>query len=169
MGKLTSKLKQIISPRITTWETQAGNLNTSQKVNIYFCIPECIATKIVSWKYHVDKKTNSRYDMILGIDLLTTLGLNLKFSGNIIIGGVGPYEGCSSPMVELSNYEFKSLMENIAKTEEYFINLYINKYPKSESSISSMHIVHRILEDKYEKDNLNKIITEQCQHLSPSE
>ena len=66
--------------------------------------------------------------MIPGIDLLTTLGLDLKFSGNIIIGGVGPYEGCSAPMVDLSNYDFKSLMENIGKTEEYFINFYINKY-----------------------------------------
>ena len=46
--------------------------------------------------------------MILGIDLLTTLGLDLNIYGNIIIGGVGPHEGCSSPMVELINYDFKS-------------------------------------------------------------
>ena len=93
-----------------------------------FTVARCIATKVVSCKYHVDNKTNSRYDMILGRDLLTTLGLDLKFSVNIIIGGVGPYEGCTSPMVDLSNYDFKSLMENIGKTEEYFINFYINKY-----------------------------------------
>ena len=54
--------------------------------------------------------------MILYIDLLITLGLDLKFSGNIIIDGVVPYEGCSSPMVDLSNYDFESLMINIVKT-----------------------------------------------------
>ena len=51
----------------------------------------------------MENKTNIRYDMILGRDLLTTMGLDLKFSGNIIIGGEGPYEGCSAHMVDLSN------------------------------------------------------------------
>ena len=62
-------------------------------------------------------------------------------------------------MVDLSNYDFKSLMENIVKTEEYFINFYINKYLKSESSISSMRIMRRILEAKYENADLSKVMT----------
>ena len=45
--------------------------------------------------------------MILGRDLLNALGLDLKFSENIIIHGEGPYEGCLAHMVNLSNYEFK--------------------------------------------------------------
>ena len=53
--------------------------------------------------------------MILGRDLLTSLGLDLKFSENIIIGGEGSYEGCSELMVNLSNYYFKSLTENVVK------------------------------------------------------
>ena len=32
--------------------------------------------------------------MILGRDLLTALGIDLKFSGKIIIGGDEPYEEC---------------------------------------------------------------------------
>ena len=47
--------------------------------------------------------------MILGRCLLTAMGLYIKFSENIIIGGEGLYKGCSAPMVDLSNYEFKSL------------------------------------------------------------
>ena len=81
----------------------------------------------MSQKCHVDNKTNIRYDMILDRDLLTTLFLDLKFFKNIIIGGKGPYEGCLTPMVDLNNYEFKSLMENIIKLEEYFINLNFEK------------------------------------------
>ena len=45
------------------------------------------ATKTVTWKCQVDESTNGRYNMILGRDLLTALGLYLKFSENVIIGG----------------------------------------------------------------------------------
>ena len=55
--------------------------------------------------------------MILGIDLLTSLGLDLEFSENIIIGGDRPYEGCSAPMDDLINYEFKPLTDKIVKPE----------------------------------------------------
>ena len=89
------------------WETQAGNFTTSTKVNVEFCLPEFGATKIVTWKCHISKSTNSRYDMILGRDLLTNLGLDLKFSENIILGGDGPFKGCSTPMVDASTYYFK--------------------------------------------------------------
>ena len=45
--------------------------------------------------------------MILGRYLLTALVLDLNFPENIVIGGEGPYEGCSSPMVEVRNDDFK--------------------------------------------------------------
>ena len=59
--------------------------------------------------------------MILDRYPLTALGMNLKCSENIIIGGEGPHEGYSAPMVDLSNYDFKSLTKNIVKPEESFI------------------------------------------------
>ena len=49
------------------------------------------------------------------MNLLTTLWLDLMLSENIIICGEGPYEGCLAPMVDLSNYDFKSLTESIVK------------------------------------------------------
>ena len=52
----------------------------------------------------MDGSINGRYDMILVRDLLTALGLNLKFSESIIIGGEVPYEVLSAPMVDVSNY-----------------------------------------------------------------
>ena len=72
----------------------------------------------------MDNSTNRRYDMILGRDLFTALGLDIKFSGNIIIGGEGTYEGCLEPMVGLSNDDFKPLTEKIVKLEKSFINSY---------------------------------------------
>ena len=100
---------------------------TSQKANIDFCLPEFSTTKIVSWKCHVNSSMNIIYDMILGRDLLTALGLDLKFSEDIIMGGDGTYEGCSTPMIDVSNYDFKPLIEKIVEPEKSFINLYVEK------------------------------------------
>ena len=86
--------------------TQAGKFTTLKKVRIQFCLPEFSATKIVTWTCHVDKSTNGRYGTILGRYLLTELGLDIKFYANIIIFGEGPYDGCSAPMVDVSNYYF---------------------------------------------------------------
>ena len=85
------------------WETQAGKFTTSKNLNVDFFLPDFSATKIVMWKCHVNDSTNGRYDMILGRDLITTLGLDLKFSEKVIIGGGGPYGGCSTPMVDVIN------------------------------------------------------------------
>ena len=73
------------------WETQAGKFTTSNKVNVDLCLPEFSATKILSYKFHVDNKINSRYNMILGKYLLTALVMDLKFSRNVIIGDYVPY------------------------------------------------------------------------------
>ena len=47
--------------------------------------------------------------MILGRYILTALGLDLKFYKHIIIGGDGPYKGCSEPMADLTDYDYKPL------------------------------------------------------------
>ena len=131
------------------WETQAGKSTTSRKVNVDFCLTELSATNIATWKCHVDESTNGRYDMILGRDLLTTLGLDLKFSENIMIGGKGPYEGCSAPIVDLNYYDFRSITDKTVKPEEYFNNSYVDECLKSESAISSTCRMQRILDAKY--------------------
>ena len=64
---------------------------TSNKVNIEFFLPEYTAIETVTWKCHVVDSTKCIYDMIVGRDLLTALGLDLKFSDSIIVGGKGSY------------------------------------------------------------------------------
>ena len=63
-------------------------------------------TKIVMWKFHVDKYSNCISDMLIGRYLITALGLELKFSNYFIIGDKAPYEGCSSTIVKVSSYKF---------------------------------------------------------------
>ena len=71
----------------------------------------------MTWKCHVDESTNSIYDMILGRDLLTALGLDLKFFENFIIGGEVPQKGFLSHMIEVINYDFKSITDKTGKPE----------------------------------------------------
>ena len=114
MGKLTEKLKPKNSTE-TMCESQVGKFTTSKKVNIYFCLPEFDATKLVTCRCQVAISTNSRYYMILGRYLLTALVLYLKFLENIILGGDGPFKGWSAPMVDISTYDFKPVTENKIK------------------------------------------------------
>ena len=69
------------------------------------------------WKFHIDKSTTGRYDMILGRYLLTELGLDLEFSENVIHGREGPYKLCSAPMVDVNNYDFNILTAKKGKPE----------------------------------------------------
>ena len=72
-------------------------------------------------------------------------------------------------MVDVINYDFKAITDKTVKTEESFVNLYVNKCLESDSSISSTQRMHKILDAKYEKSDLNKVITKQCQHLTGTE
>ena len=57
----------------------------------------------------MDDSTKGRYDMILGRDLLIDLGLNIKFSDNVIEADDGPLKGSKVPMVDMGKYGLKDL------------------------------------------------------------
>ena len=60
--------------------------------------------KSVTWSFHVDdSQKNSRYDMIIGQDLLLELKLDLCLSDYTIKGNGGVYEVFKAPMKYPSN------------------------------------------------------------------
>ena len=69
---------------VMQWNTQEGKITHNLKVKIDFVLTELSTTKIMTWNCHVDESAKVRYDMILGICVLTALGLNLKFSDHVI-------------------------------------------------------------------------------------
>ena len=79
------------------WNTQAGNITTNLKVKIDFILPTNSAMNVVTWNCHMDDSAKGRYDMILGQDILTELGLNLKFSEHVIKADDGPFNGSTTP------------------------------------------------------------------------
>ena len=138
-------------------------------MTIEFCLPEFSARKTVTWKFQVGEFTNSIYDMILGRYLLTTLVLDLKFNENVTIGGEGPYEGWSVPMDDVRSYDFTSTTDKTVKPKESFINSHVDEWIEPDSEISSTRRMRRIIDTKYEKADLNKVTSEQCQHLNTIE
>ena len=124
---------------------------------------------IIIRKCHIDDSTNGRYYIFLGRDLFTALGLDIKVYDNVISGGEGPYEGCYAPMVDISNYNFNIITDKTVKPEESFINLYANECLKSDSAISATCRMRIILDVKYKKSDLNKVMTKKCQHLNNKE
>ena len=105
--------------------------------------------------------------MILGRDLLTAMGLDLKFSENIIIVGEGLYKWCLVPMVDLGNYDFKYLTNKIVRPSESFINLYIDECLGSDSAISSMQRMRRILDNIHKKADINKVMAKNVNNYPP--
>ena len=62
-----------------------------------FTLPTLSVTNVVIWKCHLDDSAKGRYDMILGQDLFTELGLSLKFSDHIIEADDGLLKGIQHP------------------------------------------------------------------------
>ena len=120
MNYLTSKLKRRDSST-TMCQTQAGKFATNEMATVDFCLSELNATKIVTRKFHVKDSTEIRYNIFLGIDLITALVLDLKFSGHIIIGGDGPYKGCLVTMVDVTDYELKPLTEILPNRKNHLL------------------------------------------------
>ena len=115
---LMRRLVQKLCPEkysVIQWQTQARNVTTDLKVNVYFTLTALSATNVVTWKCHVDDSAKGRYDMILARDILTELLLNLKYSKHVIEEYDGPFMGATAPMIGLGAYLFKDLNTGIIK------------------------------------------------------
>ena len=76
------------SPNKTIWRTMGGTFETRQKRLVEFRLPEFSHDKSISWVVHVDDSsdpTTALYDMVIGCDLMTELGLKINFTDNVII------------------------------------------------------------------------------------
>ena len=72
----------------TKWSTMGGSFTTKRKALLEFKLPEFSTNKTIEWICHVDDSTDcvkSQYDIIIGTDLMTSLGLDISFSTNTIM------------------------------------------------------------------------------------
>jgi hypothetical protein len=82
LGKLKKK-----SSKETTWNTKAGSFNTNSKCKISFVLPEFHENRDISANVYVDNSPSEdcKYDMIIGRDILSALGIDLVFSEGVML------------------------------------------------------------------------------------
>ncbi len=76
--------------------TMGGTFTTKSRALIDFTFPEFSQSKKVTWICHVDdnmKSTNTTYDMIIGMDLMTAIGITVDTQSRTI-----KWEGSEIPL-----------------------------------------------------------------------
>jgi hypothetical protein len=72
------------------WKTLGGTFTTNYESLLNFKFPELSTSKVVTWQAHVDDKTSSKeatYDIIMGMDLMTSIGITVDFEQRCIRWG----------------------------------------------------------------------------------
>ena len=131
------------------WTTKAGSFATTRQCVVSLKLPALHADKVITWNYYVDEQQSTHYDIILGRDVLTEVGIDLLFSERKIT-----WEGSSIPMGDPSLFKHKTIKQLELETfqqdqvEEDFIQ--------------------RMTEEKYSPADLKKEV-EKCSHLTSKE
>jgi hypothetical protein len=129
----------------SVWKTGNGSIETYKRTKAQFVLPELYSNRIIEHTFHL-LPTPTGYDMIIGTDLMTDLGIKLNFQDTSV-----EWEEASMP--------FK---DKDAKIET---DLYIEDSRAVRESTSRMK---QILDATYEKVELHHIVSE-CTHLSKTE
>jgi hypothetical protein len=105
----------------TKWKTLGGTFNTNYESLLDFKFPELSTSKVVTWQSHVDDKTSSKeagYDVIMGMDLMTSIGITVDCEKRCIRWG-----GTEIPLkriITLSADEILHMLYNAAN-EPYIL------------------------------------------------
>ena len=80
--ELAKKLRQK-KTSTTEWSTVAGTVRTDHKAKVQLKLSEFSEQKVIEWEFHTtDTKFN--YDMIIGRDLLSALGIIIDFKDDVM-------------------------------------------------------------------------------------
>ena len=63
----------------TKWKTMAGTVSTAGTAKVEFSLPEFHEDTLIEWKVHLAPKLGD-YDMIIGRDVLSEVGIDIHFS-----------------------------------------------------------------------------------------
>ena len=154
MNKSFVKKYKKVSTSSTKWTTKAGSFETNRKVNCQFTLPEFHQGKDITWTMYVDEsdKRLNNYDMIIGRDLLTELGIDLMFSS-----GEMKWEQASVPMRDPSVL--------LASEIDAFEN---EIYSMHDPETTDAARIQSIIDVKYAPQDIDAIVAE-CVHLVPKE
>ena len=94
--------------RPSNWSTKAGYFKTTKTCKLNITLPAFHEHRNISWTAFVNEtdKLSSRYDMIIGRDLLEELGMNFLFSSNLM-----EWDNASTPMLDPDLFDQDNLDE----------------------------------------------------------
>ena len=152
----TVPYKRRYSPQ--KWRTSNGTFKTTKVGDdLDFCFPEFSESRIVTVKpdiFELEKSADPpAYDMILGIDTLVKLGVVLDFNTKSIT-----IDSQTLPMRSMHSLKDYS---KLCKQME--------KFAEPASTRDATKRVVRILDAKYEKADLPKVVEDNCAHLTSSQ
>ena len=80
--------KNVKKDNPTKWNTKAGMFATSRKGKFTSVLPAFDNIRKIQCNAYLDEtsRKNSKYDIIIGRDLLETVGIDLLFSKNELLG-----------------------------------------------------------------------------------
>ena len=155
----------------TIWKTNAGMYTTKYEVPLNFTLPEFAPSKEIEFTLAVDDtEKSSKYDMIIGRDLLQALGMDILFSTGRL-----SWDGITVPMKSserLTNILRESMEAPLDDHEEDYCGLVEEDFLihlEGEHSRDATSRAQRMLDAKYEKGDVEKTVDTTCEHLSAKE
>ena len=131
------------------YSTAVGEYKTSIHGTIKFKLPEFSNSKEITWDMDIGDLGVLEYDMIIGRDLLKSLGMIIDFKH-----GVLRWDDVTIPMNRTKNKNKKEFNEIFQLATE----------PKTVQQATER--VTKILDANYEKANLADVVKRHCCHLS---
>ena len=116
------------------WTTPAGNLKTTHKCNSTFVLPEFFRDRVIEWDLHVSDDLGA-YDMIIGRDILSALGIRFDFTSMVM-----EWEQASVPMKD----------SQAVANEAFHVQ-------DSEAILDATERLKMILDAKYEEADLMEV------------
>ena len=140
----------------TSWITKGGNFQMSKKCKTTFILKEFFENKSIEWNLHVDSTPGlHRYDMIMGCNIMSKLGIMLDFKDQTMT-----WDDSTINMKDPES--FPDLLDPI--NDFFWSN---NLYETEALQEASTHL-QKILDAKYTPADLNAVV-QVCRHLTEDE
>ena len=150
---LVEKLKQK-DTKMSNWSTKAGSFKTTKTCKVHFSLPAFHEKHDIKWKAYVDmtNKLSSRYDMIIGRDLISELETTFHFDKQLM-------EWDHATTLMLDPIMFCEELVNDLEQELLYMH---------DPDTTEAERIQAILDAKYSPADLAKI-TNECDQLNNNE
>ena len=154
--KFVAKQTKKIIKKEKVWETAAGTITTNKMCELKFNFPEFSDSKEITAPFNIIKENSNyelEYDIIIGRNVLSDLGIILNFNDNTI-----KWEDQEVEMKDPSFFKNKN---------QLFSTFYSSSEPDEVKEMAFR--AEQIADAHYEKADLAKIVKENCSHLNIEE